>query len=145
MRGNDKSKDTNATKTHKAAPDENSSLSLLQQAVSGISTSLSEDSGAEEAKCLPGASSIPQPIESDKDRDSATVESETLHTYLKTAVFKYLTADEGSSERTALVPVISNLLKFSKEEQDRAIEVAAAQSNENGIVGRAWGWMSPAR
>ena len=73
----DKSKDTRLRKHIKLHPMRTVTVTV-QQAVSGISTSLSEDSGAEEAKCLPGASSIPQPIESDKDRDSATVESETL-------------------------------------------------------------------
>ena len=83
-----------------------------------------------------------------KSVNTSNSSSEFLQVYLKSAVFKYLTADEGSSERSALVPVISNLLDFSKEEQDRAVEVAALQSNESGVVGRVFGtlgWMSPAR
>ena len=97
------------------------------------------DTTSSMAKDVPGTSA---------NRSNSSASSETLHVYLKSAVFKYLTADEGSSERSALVPVISNLLDFSKEEQDRAVEVAAIQSNESGVVGRVFGtlgWMSPAR
>jgi hypothetical protein len=135
--------------TDASTDDQDTPLALLQQAVGSVSAPLSptpavpavkaHDEGGAGGEGKASSMSEPPAAKGGKER------SETLHVYLKSAVFKYLTADEGSSERTALVPVISNLLDFSQDEQDRATEVAAAQSNESGIVGRAWGWMSPAR